>query len=621
MTSFATWNNSARKLRSYSTTCENREELAVRHRDGQRRCDRRSRRAGCATLVLSLAAVMASATTLHGSPPSPPCSLPDGYPFPDYPTAGASHPRQAPDYMRSEPDPDGALKRVGQYALRLIQTGRAEEAVRYADGFRKQYPGRLDGEMLFMRAAAQGQLGDADGAARSMRLAIEAGLPPERFLAGPRCLFEPLADHAAYVGLREQLRDAPVHGPMLGAMTDRGVRVWVRTADETPVRIAVSRTADLRDALVAGPVRTRREDDFTAIVRVDGLEPDTEYHYAVLLGEAQRAVRAEHQRFRTFPPHGRPARFRIAFGGGAGYVPPNERMWDTLHRADPLAVLLLGDNVYIDDPESLEQHRYCYYQRQSRPEFRRLAGSRAVYAIWDDHDFAMDDSWGGPRVDVPWWKPTVWEIFTQNWVNPAYGGGRERPGVWFDFRIADVHFIMLDGRYYRTDAGRRGGPGVEAPTMLGPDQLAWLERTLERSEATFKVLVSPVPWTFEAKPGQGNLDTWYGYRQERERIFRFLDERRIEGVALLSADRHRSDAWKIERTAGYPLYEFNSSRLTNQHTHPRMETAIFSHNATPSFGLVTFSTVSDDPTVTCQVVSIDGQVVHTLDVRLAELKN
>ncbi|HCU87352.1 MAG TPA: hypothetical protein DGP39_07465, partial [Verrucomicrobiales bacterium] len=59
-------------------------------------------------------------------------------------------------------------------------------------------------------------------------------------------------------------------------------------------------------------------------------------------------------------------RFTIAFGGGSGYVPENERMWNTIGAIDPRAVLLLGDNVYIDDPETPEMQRFHYYRRQSQ---------------------------------------------------------------------------------------------------------------------------------------------------------------------------------------------------------------------------------------------------------------
>ena len=66
-------------------------------------------------------------------------------------------------------------------------------------------------------------------------------------------------------------------------------------------------------------------------------------------------------------------KFTIAFGGGSGYVPENERVWNTIGALEPRAVLLLGDNVYIDDPETPEMQRFHYYRRQSQPEWMRLA--------------------------------------------------------------------------------------------------------------------------------------------------------------------------------------------------------------------------------------------------------
>ena len=59
----------------------------------------------------------------------------------------------------------------------------------------------------------------------------------------------------------------------------------------------------------------------------------------------------------------------IAFGGGAGFTPQYERMWTTIDGHNPHALLLLGDNVYIDDPTHPLTQRYCYYRRQSQPEW------------------------------------------------------------------------------------------------------------------------------------------------------------------------------------------------------------------------------------------------------------
>jgi alkaline phosphatase D len=323
-----------------------------------------------------------------------------------------------------------------------------------------------------------------------------------------------------------------------------------------------------------------------------------------------RGIVFEGGTFRTAPAPGKRAKFHLAFGGGAGFVPPHERVWNTILDRRPHLLLMLGDNVYIDQPTSSHQNLYTYYRRQSRPEWRKLVANTPTFSIWDDHDFGKNDCSGGPLIDEPAWKPKVWQIFTQNWVNPSYGGGPEQPGCWYKFAWGDVDFIMLDCRYYRNARGR------ENATMLGPVQKAWLRDALGACRGKFKVICSSVPWDYRTKGD--SKDTWNGFRNEREEIFSWVEQEKLEGVLLMSADRHRSDAWRIERPA-YDFYEFNSSRLTNQHVHNTMPEAIFSYNAKQSFGLVTFDTTAADPTVTYDVVTIDGETVHSISIKLSDL--
>ena len=115
-------------------------------------------------------------------------------------------------------------------------------------------------------------------------------------------------------------------------------------------------------------------------------------------------------------------------------------------------------------------------------------------------------------------------------------------------------------------------------------------------------------------------DTWEGYAEEREKIFSFIEENKIEGVILISADRHRSDAWKITRENGYDFYEFESSKLTNVHTHPVFSESIFGYNEKCSFGFLQFNTVKRDPELTYKVVSIDNEVVNQLTIRRSQLE-
>jgi alkaline phosphatase D len=492
----------------------------------------------------------------------------------------------------------------------LIRDGKLAEAVELLEKKIQQDP--TDSEWVAQLAIAQARLGQTESAMENLKKAVAMDAPPERFVAEMQNLLKPVADSPEFQAwLKEQPRGI-IHGPMLGALHDQGVQIWIRTAGPRDVRLQLIRQGAAANEPIRKTKKTGADSDYTAVFVIDRLVPDSEYCYQfdVKIGEDWEV--GPKGTFRTLTPPGKPRKFSIAFGGGAGYVPQNERMWTTIEKFDPAALLLLGDNVYIDMPKSREMQRFCYYRRHARPEFRRLIKDRPVFTIWDDHDFGTNDCLGGAEIDNPPWKPEVWEVYRQNWVNPAYGGGKDRPGCWYEFQLGDVQFFMLDGRYYRTN------PRQKPATMLGPDQKAWLKDRLKASQATFKVLVSPVPWDFRTKGD--SLDTWNGFREERAELFSFLTENKIEGVFLMSADRHRSDAWKIDRENDYPLYEFESSRLTNLHRHGPMKEAIFSYSDSQSFGLVEFDTTAADPTVKYTVITIDGEPVESLTLKRSQLR-
>lgn len=506
-------------------------------------------------------------------------------------------------------------KRISRDAMAQIVDGEHDEAIRTSEAYLQKHPDDL--ESLYILAVAYAQKGQTPKSLSHVKKAIAAGLPFERFQAGPRELLKPLTKSDGFKTLKKKHGREILHGPMI-SVTDTQARCWLRTADEMQIGWRIyevtqeNAPATFQKAHLA---RTDRKNDFTTVLSLEGLKPATLYQYSIgTSGDDMEST----GRFRTFPVQGQRARFTIGFGGGAGYTPPYERMWNTITSRNLTAFLFLGDNVYIDDPTRQAVQQYCYYRRQSRPEFRQFVAGTPIYAIWDDHDFTVDDGWGGPEVHEPAWKIPVWRTFRNNWANPYYGGGQKQPGCWFDFSIADVDFFMLDGRYYRVK-GRRQGVDVENPSMLGQAQKQWLFDKLTGSKGTFKVLVSPVPWASGAKPGKAGMDTWEGFREERQEIFSFLAKHRIEGVFLLSADRHRSDAWKIEREHGYPLYELESSRLTNIHTHAIMPGSLFGYNKTCSFGSLAFDTTLADPTVTYKVVTIDNDVVHTLTLSKSQL--
>ncbi len=519
-------------------------------------------------------------------------------------------------------------KKLGRDAISQIVDGKYDAAIEHFEDYLGKHPKDL--ESMYGLAVAYAQKQDIDKAIVYVEQALDEGLPFSRFIAGPRDLLKPLTDSTEFKALAKKHSVELLHGPLLGCVTDTSAKLWVRTSNEALVQVFVStsekmhldiksviaRTAKTSVAFFVGDgvavkcviAKTNRAKDFTAVVAVRGLKPDTRYYYKLLV---DGSVEPRLWSFRTFPVSGTKSRFWIGFGGGAGFTPQYERMWDTIATHNLPAFLLLGDNVYIDNPTRQAVQQYCYYRRQSRPEFRDFVAFTAIYAIWDDHDFTTNDAGGGPKIRKPAWKIPVWRTFTNNWNNPYYAGGENQPGCWFDFSIGDVDFFMLDGRYYRTKSR------VKNPSMLGDAQKKWLFEKLKSSKATFKVLASPVPWAFGAKPG--SRDPWQGYKAEREEIFSFLEANEIDGVILISADRHRSDIWKIDRPNGYPLYEFESSKLTNIHTHKVMPGSLFGYNKKCSFGLLQFDTAIPDPQVTYKIINIDNEVIYTFSLKKSQL--
>lgn len=494
-------------------------------------------------------------------------------------------------------------KRQGQRQLLEILDGNLDEAIKICNKILAIQPNDL--ESYFNLSIAYAQKNNIDSSLHYMNLALNNGLPFSRYLAGPKELLSPIYETEVFKKLKENANLKILHGPMKGAVTTNSAKIWLRTAEESQVEIKVTEKAGREIGVFSG--KSSKSEDYTIVISIDNLEPDKEYIYRIYVDNYEIDKEFSLQ---TYPENFTNSKLVIGFGGCAGYTEKHERMWDTIAQYNFKAFLMLGDNVYVDLPEMPGAfHDYTYYRRQSRPEYKRFLESTNIYAIWDDHDAAIDDIWMGPYIDKPDWKLPMLMHFERQWVNP-YNGTEEYPGCYFNFKIGEVEFFMLETRFYRTN------PFKEQRTMLGDFQKYWLKEKLLESDARIKVIASSVPWADGAKPG--SKDTWAGFASEREEIFNFLTDNRIDGVVLLSADRHRSDAWKIERENDYPLYDLLSSQLTNIHTHELMPGALISYNDKCSFGLLEFDFINER--IVFDIISIDNEKQGTVEIDINELK-
>ena len=437
--------------------------------------------------------------------------------------------------------------------------------------------------------------------------AVGLGLPFERFLTEPRKWQVPLRELNEFQNWKDKIQPSLlIHGPMVGQVTDSSASFWFRTDGACEIAVEITGHSGLEK------IRTSEEEGFVGVVHLDGLLPNTYFAYRIFINGEEYLDSSREFGFRTFPDPEEVARFTIAFGGCSGFVPEYEKIWELIAGHDPRAMLMLGDNVYIDDPEDVKwTGDYCYARRHSRPEWKKLVAKTSMHAIYDDHDFGMDDCIPGAEIDVPKWKKPVLANFNKNWNNPPLGGGLENPGCWQTFTLGQVQFILLDCRYYRD---------LKKKSMLGPFQKKWLFETLGKSQAIFKVIASSVPFSAGIKPGSN--DPWDGYPSEREEIFSFIESEKIEGVFFIAADRHRIDFRKTDRPKGYYLYEFVSGRLTNRHVHPVVKTSglIWGYNKTCGYGLLHFDTRAKKPQVKLEAYDNRGELLFAREISGRELE-
>ncbi|HET6409277.1 MAG TPA: alkaline phosphatase D family protein [Chthoniobacteraceae bacterium] len=349
-------------------------------------------------------------------------------------------------------------------------------------------------------------------------------------------------------------------GPQLGHVAHDHALLWVRATATAPWKVVVTEAANPNAPREFTGPELGVASGYSGIVKLDGLKPGTRYHYEVFLGDRPQTPRPSPS-FSTAPTPDQPIKLRIALGSCVG---------DTLAGAAPAwaelaarqtmkpeqgafdLLLMLGDNHYANTTE-IEKLRVYYTAHRLTGGWRELAAQSPIYAIWDDHDYGPNDSDSTQKG-----KEDSLRIFKEYWANPACGES-ENPGCYYTFMRGDVQFFMLDCRYHRSPNKAPDGP---EKTMLGAKQLEWLKRELSSSKARIKILATGSEWeTFSQQ------DSWASFRTERDAFFAWIAEHQIEGIILLSGDRHFSAAYhvvgKFVELSGGPFGSNNATLKPN----------------------------------------------------------
>ncbi len=414
---------------------------------------------------------------------------------------------------------------------------------------------------------------------------------------------------AAQVTLRSPVRTEPAArattsssrqaflrlAPMLGHVSSTNALIWAHASAASRLSIRLSADEDLSNGkIIRGPV-LEADNGFMGHVVLSGLAPETRYYYGVLL-DGKPAMLRPYPSFVTAPPEGTSGRVRFAFTSCVGYhgydASPG---YADLARTNVDFLLMLGDNVYSNTNDPAIQRRFFFDQRDSAG-WRGLSPGTPIYAIWDDHDFGPDNSDGRMKG-----KEKSLKTFTELWANPAYGEP-DNPGVYFKFTRRDVDLFMLEGRYHR-DPNK--ATNLTHKTMLGAKQIDWFKRELAASKAKVKVLVSGGEWQIH-----GTEDSWRSFQAERNEIFKFIEDQSIQGVLLLSGDRHFSGAYQVEgKWIEVTVGPLGSSPIVTKNASEMFLN--FSETKGHFYCVYDLDTAATPPQVTLEVYRVgDGQVLR-----------
>ena len=270
------------------------------------------------------------------------------------------------------------------------------------------------------------------------------------------------------------------------------------------------------------------------------------------------------------PPAADRALTRIALGSCADQR-DRQPIWDAIHRWRPELMLMAGDNVYGDSFASdLLELREAYLAADRVPGFARMKRDLPVMAIWDDHDYGVNDA----GAEFPW-KQRSKDLFCAFWGVAADDPRRGRDGL-FHARIFGppgrrVQVVLLDTRWFRSPLRRtdqRGAAGRERylpdddpdKTLLGAAQWRWLEEQF-RQPAELRLVVSSIQVVVD---GHG-WERWGNLPRERARLYALIAETRASGVVFLSGDRHLGAFYRQAEDVPYPLHEMTSSGLTKSY--------------------------------------------------------
>jgi len=298
--------------------------------------------------------------------------------------------------------------------------------------------------------------------------------------------------------------------------------------------------------------------DFTYQFKIEGLQAAKKYDLIVEASplKSKKVSATLEGSFATAPENDIPSDVNFIVTTGTSYPDVDSengyKFYLSALKLDPDFFVHTGDIVYYDGyaktPGLARWHWDRMYSLPNNIEFHRQVPS---YFIKDDHDTWMNDCY--PGMKTRFMGKFTYEKGTQIFLDEVPMGEKTYRTIRWG---KDLQIWLPEGRDYRSPNPAPDGP---EKTIWGKEQMEWFKKTVQESDATYKVLISPTPVVGPDRGKKNDNHANEGFTYEGGLLRSFL---RNHNMVVVCGDRH----WQyISRDDETGLLEFSCGPGGNDH--------------------------------------------------------
>lgn len=411
----------------------------------------------------------------------------------------------------------------------------------------------------------------------------------------------------------DRLRPNITSGVSSGDVTADAATIWSRADRDSRMIVELSNNEQFNNVKrIVGPAALENG-DFTAKMRLTGLKAGEPVFYRVSfqdLNDLTKLSAPATGRFVTPPDVARNIKF--AWSGdtaGQGYGIDESRggmtTFEAIRKHSPDFFVNSGDVCYADNPissevrlddgsiwknvvtegtskvaESLEEFRSRYRYNFMDVNVRRLNAEVPTFVQWDDHE-VLNNWYPGEVLDDDRYKvksvsllaARARQAFFDYLPIRATADGQSR--IYRSIPYGPLlELFFLDLRSYRgPNSPNRQTELNDDSQFMGKQQIDWLKRRLQASQATWKVICCDMPIGLLVRDGAKDFENVangdgpaLGRELELAQLLSFMKRKQIKNTVWLTADVHYAashyyDPEKAVFKDFDPFWEFVSGPL------------------------------------------------------------